>query len=200
MYVAVFMRFRRGPGKARTARKAWVLALGSLAPFWAAVPAAFAGETLPSIGAVPMIILPQLGTRARRVPDRVRIGERANPRGSGPAAAGEPRGSGSRAVRRLTVPGGERKMVRLRPGGPPTARRCEGVPPAWGGSRGRLRFFAVDVVACPRCGDRMRVVATIADPAVVQRVLDHFGLASAPVRSDLASGEPHGSGRGAGRR
>ena len=43
--------------------------------------------------------------------------------------------------------------------------------------------FGVDVLACPRCGGRMRVVATIEDPVVIRRILTHLGLpteASAP--------------------
>ena len=50
--------------------------------------------------------------------------------------------------------------------------------------------FAVDVLACPRCGGRMRVVATIDDPVVVRKILTHLGLAtdvpaSRPPPSDL---------------
>jgi uncharacterized protein YbaR (Trm112 family) len=30
------------------------------------------------------------------------------------------------------------------------------------------RAFALDVLACPRCGGRMRVIATIADPAAIR--------------------------------
>ena len=37
--------------------------------------------------------------------------------------------------------------------------------------------FAVDVLACPRCGGRMRVIATIDDPLIVRRILTHLGLA-----------------------
>jgi hypothetical protein len=43
--------------------------------------------------------------------------------------------------------------------------------------------FGVDVLACARCGGRMRVVATIEDPVVIRRILTHLGLpteASAP--------------------
>ncbi|HZU40573.1 MAG TPA: transposase [Solirubrobacteraceae bacterium] len=39
------------------------------------------------------------------------------------------------------------------------------------------RVFAVDVLVCPRCGGRMRVLATIDDPDVVRRILAHLGLA-----------------------
>jgi len=30
--------------------------------------------------------------------------------------------------------------------------------------------------ACPRCGGRMVVLATIEDPAVIRRILTHLGL------------------------
>ncbi len=33
------------------------------------------------------------------------------------------------------------------------------------------RAFAVDVLACPRCGNRLRVVATVEDPAAVRQYL-----------------------------
>ena len=39
------------------------------------------------------------------------------------------------------------------------------------------RVFAVDVLRCPNCGGRMRVLATIDDPDVVRRILAHLGLA-----------------------
>jgi len=48
------------------------------------------------------------------------------------------------------------------------------------------------LLACPRCGGRMRVVATVAEPAVVRRVLEHLGLASGPVRADPAQPPPEG--------
>jgi hypothetical protein len=38
------------------------------------------------------------------------------------------------------------------------------------------RVFAVDVLACPNCGGRMRLIATIEDPRVVRRILAHLGL------------------------
>jgi len=38
------------------------------------------------------------------------------------------------------------------------------------------RAFEVDVLACPRCGGRMVVLATIDDPAVIRRILTHLGL------------------------
>jgi hypothetical protein len=42
------------------------------------------------------------------------------------------------------------------------------------------RTFAVDVLACPGCGGRLRLVATIADPRVIARILAHLGMPPAP--------------------
>ncbi|HET8577005.1 MAG TPA: transposase [Methylomirabilota bacterium] len=42
------------------------------------------------------------------------------------------------------------------------------------------RAFGLDVLACPRCGGRLRLLATIADPTVVEQILTHLGLAPAP--------------------
>jgi hypothetical protein len=38
------------------------------------------------------------------------------------------------------------------------------------------RAFDLDVLRCPRCAGRMQRMATIADPAVIQRILAHLGL------------------------
>ncbi len=38
------------------------------------------------------------------------------------------------------------------------------------------RVFACDVLACPDCGGRLRLLATIADRAVVEKILTHLGL------------------------
>ena len=40
--------------------------------------------------------------------------------------------------------------------------------------------FALDVLACPDCGGRLRLVATIADPRVIARILAHLGLPLEP--------------------
>lgn len=45
------------------------------------------------------------------------------------------------------------------------------------------RAFEADVLACPRCGGRMVVLATIDAPAVIARILTHLGLS-------MDSGEP----------
>jgi hypothetical protein len=66
---------------------------------------------------------------------------------------------------------------------PPAARK-------WSWPDLMRHAFALDVLACPRCGGRMRVVATIEDPVVIRRILTHLGLPTAasaprPPPSDL---------------
>lgn len=58
------------------------------------------------------------------------------------------------------------------------------------GDQVNRRAFAVNVLECPRCGGRMRLVATIGHSTVVRRVLDKPGVASAPVRADPADRPP----------
>jgi hypothetical protein len=41
------------------------------------------------------------------------------------------------------------------------------------------RIFALDVLACARCGGRLRFVATIEDPPLVTKILAHLGLPTA---------------------
>jgi hypothetical protein len=38
------------------------------------------------------------------------------------------------------------------------------------------RTFEIDVLACPGCGGRLRLLATIDDPNVVRKILSHLGL------------------------
>ena len=44
------------------------------------------------------------------------------------------------------------------------------------------RTFALDVLTCPDCGGRLLLVATIADPRVIARILAHLGLPLEPPR------------------
>ena len=41
------------------------------------------------------------------------------------------------------------------------------------------RVFSLDVLACPRCGGRLGVIATVQDPAVVRTILAHRGRTKA---------------------
>jgi hypothetical protein len=36
------------------------------------------------------------------------------------------------------------------------------------------RIFEVDPLACPRCGEEMRIVAFITEPQIIDRILDHL--------------------------
>jgi hypothetical protein len=36
--------------------------------------------------------------------------------------------------------------------------------------------FAIDVLACPGCGRRLRLLATIAHPPAIAKILRHLGL------------------------
>jgi hypothetical protein len=40
------------------------------------------------------------------------------------------------------------------------------------------RVFAVDVLECPRCGGRMRILAAIQTPGAIRDILEHLGLPS----------------------
>jgi hypothetical protein len=69
-------------------------------------------------------------------------------------------------------------------------------PHTWSAPRARRlswaqllqRVFAVDAFVCPRCGDRMRLLAAIESPGVIRAILDCLGLPSrAP---PLAPAEP----------
>ncbi|MBI2189788.1 MAG: ATP-dependent helicase HrpA [Acidobacteria bacterium] len=40
------------------------------------------------------------------------------------------------------------------------------------------RSFGFDVLACPRCGERLTLIALIEDPPVIRRILSHLGLAT----------------------
>jgi hypothetical protein len=53
------------------------------------------------------------------------------------------------------------------------------------------RAFDLDVLRCPLCAGRMQLIATIEDPAVIQRILAHLGLPGArdgpPLRSSVST-------------
>ena len=60
-------------------------------------------------------------------------------------------------------------------------------PRRWRWAELLQRVFAADVLACPSCGGRMRLIATIEDPRVVRRILTHLRLAGDEHRpADLA--------------
>ena len=53
-------------------------------------------------------------------------------------------------------------------------------PRSWAWAALMPRALALDVVACPRCGGRLRLIATVQHPGVVRAILAHRGLAPAP--------------------
>lgn len=112
----------------------------------------------------------------------------ANPRcGIGRSVAGGKASEGSR--RHMTshpsAPFSSTPAADVSTGDPVRLERAsssDGVPPPrrWSWAELLQRVFAVDVLACPRCGGRMRMIATLDDPAVVQHILTHLGILGGP--------------------
>jgi hypothetical protein len=55
-------------------------------------------------------------------------------------------------------------------------REAPGTPRYWAWADLMRRTFERDVRACPRCGGRMRLIATIEDPRVIRRILAQLRL------------------------
>jgi hypothetical protein len=49
------------------------------------------------------------------------------------------------------------------------------------------RSFEVEVLKCPRCGERMRILAAINPPDAIRKILDCLGLPSRPPPIALAT-------------
>jgi hypothetical protein len=58
--------------------------------------------------------------------------------------------------------------------------RTAGTPGAWTWAALMRRVFDLDVLACPRCGGRLRVIAAVQDPLAVQAILTHQARAARP--------------------
>ena len=43
------------------------------------------------------------------------------------------------------------------------------------------RVFAIDIETCRQCGGKLRVIASIEDPPVIERILEHLGHTTEPV-------------------
>ena len=70
---------------------------------------------------------------------------------------------------------------------PPLAAGPDGTgvkssPRAWSWAALMHRAFGIDVLACGHCGGRLRLIATLHDPAVIRKILAHLAL-SHSVRS-----------------
>ncbi|HLK09794.1 MAG TPA: transposase [Candidatus Binatia bacterium] len=59
-------------------------------------------------------------------------------------------------------------------------RRGPEKPCDWAWADLMCRVFDLDVLACPRCGARMSVIATIEAGAILRTILDHLGLPTEP--------------------
>ena len=75
-------------------------------------------------------------------------------------------------------------------------------PRAWSWAALMHRAFGIDVLACPQCGGRLRLIATLHDPAVIRKILAHLALGHSgqspgPPHPDLASLRPDRIGSGA---
>ena len=58
--------------------------------------------------------------------------------------------------------------------------RAAGTPGAWPWAAPLCRGFDFDVLTCPRCGSRLRVIATVQDPLAVQAILASLARSGAP--------------------
>jgi hypothetical protein len=50
------------------------------------------------------------------------------------------------------------------------------------------RTFAIDTLACPACGGRLRLLGVITKRATGQKILEHLGIAAEPVVVPRARG------------
>ena len=85
-------------------------------------------------------------------------------------------------VRRETSAGDRDVAVAKAPGAPADHADGQAAPRhaagyAW--AELMRRTFGLDVLACPRCGGRLRLVALIKEVAVIDRILCHLGLPTA---------------------
>ena len=51
-------------------------------------------------------------------------------------------------------------------------------PRHWAWANLMRRAFDLDVLACPRCGGRLRLLGTIEDPVAIRAILDNFAVSS----------------------
>ena len=80
-----------------------------------------------------------------------------------------------------------RKAVVPMPTKPAPAHTGDGAHTLAGSAKGRMRWgqllkrvFDIDIEHCPHCGGQLKLIAAIEEPAVIQRILTHLGLAAQP--------------------
>ncbi len=74
----------------------------------------------------------------------------------------------------------------------PALRRRGGAARRYGWAELLARVFLVDVLACPHCGGRRKVLAAIHDPGSIRRVLEALGLPAEAPELAPARGPPGG--------
>jgi hypothetical protein len=62
-------------------------------------------------------------------------------------------------------------------------------PRAWSWAALMHRAFGIDVLACAQCGGRLRLIATLPDPAVIRKILAHLPLCHSGQSPGLAPRE-----------
>ena len=77
----------------------------------------------------------------------------------------------------------------------PRPPRPEGAPSYRPGAELLARTFAVDVLACPKCHRRMRLLAMVEEPASVARFLAPMGEATEVARRSPGRGPPYWKSR-----
>ena len=50
--------------------------------------------------------------------------------------------------------------------------------------------FGIDVLVCPECEGRCRVIACIDDPVVIRKILTHLGVPATSIQLHPARGPP----------
>jgi hypothetical protein len=77
---------------------------------------------------------------------------------------------------------GPLRCTTTRPSGPLKTHRQRGVSSVSGILDVlECRVFMIDIETCRRCGGKLRVMASIEEPAVIERILDHLGRMSEPL-------------------
>ena len=79
------------------------------------------------------------------------------------------------------------------PGGAAASEaRSRPTPSSMSWARRLKRVFGIEIERCERCGGRVRVVSSIEDPVVIERILKHLGLLGEPVPRLLPNPEARG--------
>ena len=77
---------------------------------------------------------------------------------------------------------GQTPAATLPPGSPNGEDATAKPPPRyWSWAKLMQRAFELDVLACPRCGGRLRLIATVEDPRAIREVLDALALSTEPM-------------------